>query len=694
MKNVPIAMKIMALLGLFGIFVLGVAFYATGQMSSISGNFQSLLNHERATSLGITKAQANLSTIHGGLGDLLVSSTAEGNASAMAKIASARQEFDKTINDTLKIAPASTVPAIESLAARAKQILDATCHTAIVEGDTAVTAAQNTVAHNEYLAHCSPVFLPLLADFRKESAILGAQAIARQKVLVAMTHTTILTTFAGIIIGLVAIGLIAFFGTRAWINRPLRTQLGYMTALSAGQYDIAIEGSERRDEIGAIARAVEGFRDAGREKLRVEAAAGEHRAEAEAARVAQEAERAEIAARTTAVVEQVALGLEKLAEGDLLFRLNRAFSAEYEKLRHDYNAAMERLQETMASISANTHGVRAGAGEISQASDDLSRRTEQQAASLEETAAALDEITATVRRTAENAREARSAAETAQHEATRSGEVVQNTVTAMSGIENSSKQIGNIIGVIDEIAFQTNLLALNAGVEAARAGEAGRGFAVVATEVRALAQRSAEAAKEIKTLISASSRQVESGVQLVGETGTALASIAEQVARLNGIIGEIASSAQEQATGLAEVNTAVNQMDQVTQQNAAMVEQSTAASHSLAREAETLAHLVARFRIEAEGTAARGHEAAPARPAPRAPAESKRALPAEATRKTASRQGEARPAEARPTKARTAEHPTAEGSRPQAARPKAEATSAPRRAPAMAEAEDDGWAEF
>jgi methyl-accepting chemotaxis protein len=206
-----------------------------------------------------------------------------------------------------------------------------------------------------------------------------------------------------------------------------------------------------------------------------------------------------------------------------------------------------------------------------------------------------------VRKTAENSGQARSTASAARSEAELSGDVVRQTVAAMSGIETSSRQISNIIGVIDEIAFQTNLLALNAGVEAARAGDAGRGFAVVATEVRALAQRSADAAKEIKALISTSGQEVESGVKLVGETGRALDRIAEQVAKVNELVGEIAASAQEQATGLNQVNTAVNQMDQVTQQNAAMVEQSTAASHSLAGEAEALARLVGRFQIGETG---------------------------------------------------------------------------------------------
>jgi methyl-accepting chemotaxis protein len=261
---------------------------------------------------------------------------------------------------------------------------------------------------------------------------------------------------------------------------------------------------------------------------------------------------------------------------------------------------MDTLQQTMNVIAANVQGIRGGGEEISTPADDLSRRTEQQAASLEETAAALDEITATVRRTAEGANEANVVVGTAKTDAEHSGQVVRQAVDAMSAIEKSSSQIGQIIGVIDEIAFQTNLLALNAGVEAARAGDAGRGFAVVASEVRALAQRSADAAKEIKALISASSQHVSSGVGLVGETGKALERIVKQVAQINTLVTEISASAQEQATGLAQVNTAVNQMDQVTQQNAAMVEQSTAASHSLAQEAQELAQLVARFKTGSE----------------------------------------------------------------------------------------------
>jgi methyl-accepting chemotaxis protein len=330
-------------------------------------------------------------------------------------------------------------------------------------------------------------------------------------------------------------------------------------------------------------------------------------------------------------VNAIAGALSALADGDLEPRIAEPLTIELDKLRVDLNRAFDRLQETMKSVAANANAVREGAREITNASDDLSRRTEQQAASIEETAAALDQITATVRRTAEGAVEARRVVGTAKDDAQRSGAVVHEAVTAMQAIEDSSKKIGNIIGVIDEIAFQTNLLALNAGVEAARAGEAGRGFAVVATEVRALAQRSADAAKEIKALISASGKQVESGVRLVGLTGEALSRIVGHVDQMSGLMTEIASAAQEQATGLGEVNSAVNQMDKVTQQNAAMVEQSTAASHSLASEAEELTNLVKQFKTGA-AQISRTSSGVPAKasPTPRPAADKSRpALPRE-----------------------------------------------------------------
>jgi methyl-accepting chemotaxis protein len=310
-----------------------------------------------------------------------------------------------------------------------------------------------------------------------------------------------------------------------------------------------------------------------------------------------EAERAETARAQAAVVDALAAGLERLSNGDLTATIEADFTGPYARIKTDFDGAVGRLRGAIASVLEASGAIRGGAGEISSAADDLARRTEQQAASLEETAAALDQITATVARSTAGARKAAQAATGARTQAAKSGEVVGEAVSAIHDIQQSSSQISNIIGVIDEIAFQTNLLALNAGVEAARAGEAGRGFAVVAQEVRALAQRCAEAAKEIKTLISSSGHQVERGVKLVTETGRALETIFGQVADIDVLVSEIARSSEEQSTGLGQVNAAVNQMDQVTQQNAAMVEEATAAAAQLRREADELGRLVARFDV-------------------------------------------------------------------------------------------------
>ena len=317
-------------------------------------------------------------------------------------------------------------------------------------------------------------------------------------------------------------------------------------------------------------------------------------------RRAAEAERAANAAAQEKVVSGLARGLSDLAAGNLTARIAEPFPGKYETLRSDFNNAMDELQEAMRGIVGNAHSISSGAGEISQAADDLSRRTEQQAASLEETAAALDQITATVRKAADNAKQASSIVAVAHSDAEESRQVVNGAVAAMASINASSRQISQILGVIDEISFQTNLLALNAGVEAARAGDAGRGFAVVASEVRALAQRSSEAAKEIKELISVSSQHVGTGVDLVGKAGTALNVIVGKVSEISALVAEIAVASQEQSSGLGEINTAINQMDQVTQQNAAMVEESTAASHQLRREAAELTELTARFQTGAE----------------------------------------------------------------------------------------------
>ncbi|MDE1993136.1 MAG: methyl-accepting chemotaxis protein, partial [Rhizobiaceae bacterium] len=310
-----------------------------------------------------------------------------------------------------------------------------------------------------------------------------------------------------------------------------------------------------------------------------------------------EAERTAEAANLQRAVEALGDGLKRLADGDLVTGINTPFVAHLDQLRQDYNNSLTKLNEAMQAVGSNARAINAGANEIRGSADELSKRTEQQAASVEETAAALEQITTTVKDASKRAEEASQLVAHTRAGAERSGEIVRNAVSAMEQIEKSSAEIGNIIGVIDDIAFQTNLLALNAGVEAARAGEAGKGFAVVAQEVRELAQRSANAAKEIKSLITASSTHVQTGVNLVGETGKALDAIVSEVQEINRHVHAIAEASREQSAGLQEINTAVNAMDHGTQQNAAMVEESTAASHSLASEAAALSALLGQFRM-------------------------------------------------------------------------------------------------
>ena len=302
-----------------------------------------------------------------------------------------------------------------------------------------------------------------------------------------------------------------------------------------------------------------------------------------------------------------------MAAGDLTARMDGDYEGVLGQLRDDINGMAERLGETVAAIIEGSNTIASASMEISQATDDLAGRTEQQAANLEETAAAMEEMTATVKRNAENAKETDNLAGETRTKAENGGAVVGEAVQAVASIEKSAQQMTEIVDMIDDIAFQTNLLALNAAVEAARAGEAGKGFAVVAAEVRSLAQRSGEAAKEIKTLIDTSNQHVGSGVRLVNQTGEALRGIVESINRMAQIIQQVASASQEQATGLAEVNSAVTQMDEMTQQNAAMVEETLAAAKSLASQSGDLAERVAFFKLAEKVAATKAVSSAPSK---------------------------------------------------------------------------------
>ena len=330
-----------------------------------------------------------------------------------------------------------------------------------------------------------------------------------------------------------------------------------------------------------------------------------------------EAERAADTARLQFAMASLGTGLRQLAEGDLRVRLDEQFDDKLEVLRGDFNTSMESLEQLVAELGGSARRMSDSSNGVCSDAERISQRTEQQAVSLEETAAAIGRITENVQTASKRAGEAGRLVDEATKNASISEEIVSKAVSAMTEIEGSSRQIGQIITVIDEIAFQTNLLALNAGVEAARAGEAGKGFAVVAQEVRELAQRSATAAKEINTLIDTSSTQVASGVTLVNQTGEALRSIGEQVKHINDYIAKIVETSREQATDISEINSAVVNMDQTTQQNTALVSDTTKSIRGLAEDADGLVAKLAIFNVTEQSVSRPVAKAKPAAVSPK-----------------------------------------------------------------------------
>ncbi|HYD65411.1 methyl-accepting chemotaxis protein [Azospirillum sp.] len=535
--------------------------------------------------------------------------------------------------------------------------------------------------------------------------VVAAQAKARGTILadsrssMDVTRTTSLALGGGAVL----LGFVLAWIVARSIVRPVTDMTGAMTKLAAGDLAVAVPALSNRDEIGAMAKAVQVFKDNAIAKQRMDEA---ERERLEAERRAEEAQRAREAAigqeiatlidgiskgdlsrridlagkdgfyktmseginRLTDTVEGVIADLAEvmgaLAGGDLNKRLTRDYQGAFQRLKGDVNATSEKLAEIVGNITRATETIASAASEVSLGSSDLADRTEQQASSLEETAASMEELGATVRSNADNAQRANRMATDAQKAAENGGAVAESAIGAMKRIEDASRKITDIIGVIDEIAFQTNLLALNAAVEAARAGDAGRGFAVVAQEVRQLAQRSAQASKEIKSLIMDSDGQVKEGVDLVEKAGDALGGIVQSVREVASLISEMAAASGEQASALDEINATVAQMDEMTQKNAALVEETTAAAQAMSGQADELRSLVGFFRLDG----------AAARPA---------AQPAAAYRA---------PAPAARTTTRTAAHKPAPkpAARPATPKPAAQGSVLQR----AADGSDDDWKEF
>ena len=590
--NLKLRTKVLIPLVLMAIGVLAVAGFGAVRLNAVSSTASDIIERRDQAVVELNSAARMINTVPQAIiTNLLHDGTDEGRAAW-------KQEFDNVVSQSDKLLDQAAeqltdfAAEIVTLKQRFSALVDDAKKTYEVSANPSGAIQGMGIANQIDLAAHG-----IVSGMNKlSSKVIASNGEASQSLRKQTSAAIWSMAIAGVGVTFVA-GMIAIWMTTMKIARPLTRMIARMKALAKGDHSIEIDGIDRRDEIGEMAGAVQVFKTNAIQRVQAEKEAAEHRSEAEAERGRVESEKARAAEVQSKAMASLGDGLQRLAGGDLTTRLDSDFPSEFAKIRDDFNAAAEKLMETVRGVVSSTGAIHSGARGISSASDNLSQRTEQQAASLEETAAALCEITATLQKSAEGAKHASQVVANADGDAKKGAVIVKQAIEAMDAIANSSEQIGQIIGVIDEIAFQTNLLALNAGVEAARAGDAGRGFAVVASEVRSLAQRSAQAAKEIKGLISTSATQVGSGVKLVAESGKALERIIGQVSEINRVVADIASGAQEQATGLQEVNTAINLMDSSTQQNATMVEESAAASQTLSQETTQLATLVERFQI-------------------------------------------------------------------------------------------------
>jgi methyl-accepting chemotaxis protein len=489
----------------------------------------------------------------------------------------------------------------------------------------------------------------LINDTVATSKVRSTQQVA------ALTQTMSSTEQIALGVGIAAV--LTLIGSAAYgsfaIARPMRKMAKVLTTLTK-DHSVEVPFTARGDEVGDNARAAQAFKEGlirmeqmeAEQKAAEKLSAEERRAamqkltdDFEAAiggivkaavvgdfskRVSLEGKDGfilnlggamnELCENVATTMEDLAQMFGALAEGDFSRRITADYQGIFGILKNDANSMADRISSTISEIMAVGREVSNAAVEISTSTTDLSQRTEEQAASLEQTSASMEEMSATVKKNAENALQANQLTSGSRDVADKGGKVVAKAVDAMARIEDSSRKISDIIGVIDEIARQTNLLALNAAVEAARAGDAGRGFAVVASEVRSLAQRSSQAAKDIKVLITNSSSQVQEGVGLVNQAGTSLTEILASIKQVADIVAEIASASQEQSTGIDQINKALNQMDEVTQQNSALVEENAASAKTLERQSETMNEKVAFFKLDEQA------EARPARHAVKTPA--------------------------------------------------------------------------
>jgi methyl-accepting chemotaxis protein len=599
LAHISIRAKILCLI--LPICVIGIAGAAilALQYRQADATYSAFMRNDSRSAIEMFRANTALLAIGYTVDQILLSQSPEVADGARADYAKNVKGLSERLNAASSLTPqhsdtiADFARRAQSIITRSDQVLD--LHSKGRDEDAVGIAAQ--------VAREIAAWRKDIRAWNEENAanlLLKAQAISDR------AQTTILTCVVTLsALFLLAIGLSLLVATQG-ITQPIARLSARMRSMAEGELEEGVPGQARGDEVGQMAKAVSVFRSQGVERRRLEEEAEALRDAAERDRRERECASAEEAREIGSAVEAIGAALDRMAGGDLGYRIEAAFAPRLDAVRTSFNGSADRLERALGQVARNAEGIDAGARQIRVSADDLARRTAQQAASIEETAAALEEITTAVKDSSRRAREAGDLVARARDGAEKSGEVVRNAVIAMQKIEASSHEIATIISVIDEIAFQTNLLALNAGVEAARAGEAGKGFAVVAQEVRELAQRSARAAKEIKTLITVSNDEVKQGVALVSNTGCALETIIADVQDINRHVLAIVEAAQEQSAGLQQINTAVNHMDQDTQKNAAMVEESNAASHGLASEASSLSQLLDQFRLRQAGESEEG----------------------------------------------------------------------------------------
>ncbi|MBB3396010.1 methyl-accepting chemotaxis protein [Rhizobium sp. BK060] len=595
MKNVRIVGKFSLLLVIAGAVSLVAGLSVGMQMSHIVTSYTGLIDKEMGASVALGQANRSLQGARATIGELVVARNAVTAAAALKEIGENKEEFVGFMDAAAAALPENL--RIQDLKAEGLKIIDNFCSETIAQAGQATDGKSRSATQALFSKDCQPRFKAVTPQINTLLAEVSNGASAQSQSLSARSHKATVLTIGGMLTGLATVLVFGFYAMRYWLAQPIQRLALDMEMLANGNFDLEISGTDRRDEVGGMAKAVRVFRDNGLRTAELERDAAQARRSADEKESFQAAIEKRRAMDMVEATDTLAAALKRLSVGDLSRSLEDRLADDFEPLRQDFNETTERLNSAFGDVASAAISIDTRAREVSRSANDLSRRTETQAVSLEESAAALDEITKNLFDSAKRVDEVRLTASDANKRAQKSSVVVGEAIKAMSQIEESSNLISTAVAVIDDIAFQTNLLALNAGVEASRAGQAGKGFAVVAQEVRSLAQRCAASAKEVKGLIHQSHQDVANGVALVTEAATALTLIDQSIGEIGSHIEVLVVSSREQSARLSEVNAAITEMDIATQRNATMVEEVSTVGETLAMDAKLLRDRISQFSL-------------------------------------------------------------------------------------------------